>query len=55
MAYVINASCIACGLCEGECPVKAIVKENDKFVINASCIECGICAGVCPVAAPEKA
>jgi len=55
MAYKINDSCVACGVCEGECPVKAIVKEGDAYVINAdSCISCGVCAGVCPVSAPVQ-
>ncbi len=56
MAYVISDSCIACGACEGECPVSAISAGDGKYVINADeCISCGACAGVCPVEAPAEA
>ena len=55
MAYVISSDCIACGACEGECPVGAISNGGDKYVINPDlCIECGACAGVCPMGAPVK-
>ncbi len=53
MAYKITDDCIACGACEGECPVNAISEQDGKMVIDAeTCIECGACAGVCPVDAP---
>ncbi len=53
MAYKINKDCIACGACQGECPVDCI-KEGTPYVINASdCIDCGACAAVCPVNAIE--
>ena len=42
MAYVIGDDCIACGTCQGECPVEAI-SEGEKYSI-----ECGTCASVCP-------
>ena len=55
IAYVISSDCIACGACEGECPVGAISNGGDKYVINPDlCIECGACAGVCPMGAPVK-
>jgi len=48
MAYVIGDDCIACGTCQGECPVEAI-SEGEKYVIDADlCTECGTCASVCP-------
>jgi ferredoxin len=48
MAYVIGDDCIACGTCQGECPVEAI-SEGEKYVIDAdACTECGTCASVCP-------
>ncbi|NLP47340.1 MAG: 4Fe-4S binding protein [Clostridiales bacterium] len=53
MAYFINDDCIACGLCEPECPVDAI-SEGDIYVIDAElCTDCGNCAEVCPVDAPN--
>ncbi len=56
MAYVISDECIACGACEGECPVNAISQGDDKFVIDAdACLDCGACASVCPVEAPKQA
>ena len=45
MAYVIGDDCIACGTCQGECPVEAI----SKYSIDPDlCTECGTCASVCP-------
>lgn len=56
MAYVISDDCIACGACEGECPVSAISQGDDKYVIDAdACLDCGACASVCPVEAPKQA
>ena len=42
MAYVIGDDCIACGTCQGECPV-----EKDSIDPDL-CTECGTCASVCP-------
>ena len=54
MAYVINDSCIACGVCSEECPTSCI-SEGEIYVINKDdCISCGACAGVCPVDAPHE-
>lgn len=49
MAYrILEDKCVACGTCQGECPVGAI-SEGDVYSINPDlCIECGTCAGVCP-------
>ena len=45
MAYVIGDDCIACGTCQGECPVS----EGEKYSIDPDlCTECGTCASVCP-------
>jgi electron transport complex protein RnfB len=42
--------CIACKKCERECPVQAIVVENNVAKINYElCNGCGHCAEVCPV------
>lgn len=55
MAFSIEKeTCIACGACEGVCPVEAISLDNNegKYEINAdTCIDCGACEGVCPVEA----
>jgi ferredoxin len=56
MAFYINDDCIACGLCESECPVEAITEGDGKYIIDAElCTDCGNCASVCPVQAPNAA
>ena len=56
MAYVISDSCVACGACEGQCPVGAISMGDGKYEIDADkCIECGSCAGGCPVGTISQA
>lgn len=53
MSYVITDECIACGLCQEECPVEAISEGEDKYLINPElCTDCGSCADICPVEAP---
>ncbi len=55
MAHVINDTCIACGICVGECPTEAI-SEGDIYVIDADlCIDCGDCVDVCPTGSIEEA
>ena len=56
MATRITEQCIACGLCEPECPNEAIHAAGAVFEIDpARCTECvGFhaveqCAAVCPV------
>ena len=61
MAVVINDTCINCGACIDECPVEAIVDEDDNpsgeeiyFVYEDKCVECvghfdtPACAEACP-------
>lgn len=52
MAYKISSECVACGACEGECPVSAISAGDIYAIDAATCTECGACADVCPVGAP---
>lgn len=48
--YVINKeTCVACGACEGTCPVSAISASEGRYEIGDSCVDCGACTGACPV------
>jgi len=50
MPYKITDDCIACGACQPECPVDAIVEEEGTYVIKPDlCIDCGACQPACPV------
>ena len=52
MPRIISDECIACGTCEGTCPVSAISMGASHFEINeGECIDCGACEGSCPVSA----
>ena len=52
MAHVITDECVACGACEGTCPVGAIaLGDKGIYVINDECLDCGACADTCPVGA----
>jgi len=61
MSVIINDTCINCGACIDECPVEAIVDENDNptsleiyYVAPDVCVECvdfhgePACATACP-------
>lgn len=61
MAVVINDLCISCSACIDECPVEAIVDEEDNptgeeiyYVYEDKCVECvgfnekPACAMACP-------
>ncbi len=61
MALKITEDCASCGVCEAECPNKAISEGDDHYVIDPNkCTECvGFhdepqCASVCPVEACVK-
>ena len=55
MAYVIDDSCIACGVCVADCPTDAI-SEGDIYVVDAEkCIDCGACFSACPTGSPKEA
>ena len=48
MPWVDRDMCIGCGICIEECPVDAIMMENDVAEIDMSdCIHCGRCHEVC--------
>lgn len=61
MAVKIEDTCICCGACIDECPVEAIVDDNDNplgegiyYVYQDKCVECvtyheiPACAMACP-------
>lgn len=44
-----NQSCIGCGICETNCPVKAItIKEGSACMNLSKCIRCYCCHEMCP-------
>lgn len=45
--------CIQCGICEQNCPVDAISKEDFRKTDNEMCIFCGRCIQVCPTDARD--
>ena len=50
--HVDQKKCIACKLCEINCPTGAIIVDTEKkyaVVDRSLCILCGMCAEVCPV------
>jgi NADH-quinone oxidoreductase subunit I len=50
--HVDQKNCIACKLCEINCPTGAIIVDANKkysVVDRNLCILCGLCAEVCPV------
>lgn len=51
MAHIVTDECVACGACEGSCPVGAISMADKAVVDAATCIDCGACEGVCPTGA----
>lgn len=46
---VDEGACIACRLCEQECPLDAITVEDVAIIDDDACIDCGNCVDVCPV------
>lgn len=46
-------SCIACGLCAGECPTKAIPVDAPDTTDSGKCILCMRCVSLCPVRARQ--
>jgi ferredoxin len=55
LALTINEDCVACGVCEPECPVDAITEGDPLYIIDPDkCVECKgyfdspKCVEVCP-------
>ncbi len=42
-------TCIACGMCEEECPIDAISVEDVAIADEDKCEDIGKCVEVCPV------
>ena len=47
-AFVEPERCLACGVCEVNCPAGAIVVERIAWIDARRCIGCGSCVEVCP-------
>ena len=45
---VTGKGCNSCGLCVGECPVRAISAEEPRNIDTERCIACMRCVSVCP-------
>jgi RnfABCDGE-type electron transport complex B subunit len=46
---VCSVGCIACHLCEKNCPAEAItVEDNIAHIDQSKCTHCGLCAEKCP-------
>jgi len=54
-AYVGKNYCVACGVCEKKCPLKAISIFNgiSAKVHFDKCVGCGKCAKACPASVIE--
>ena len=51
--FVILDSCVGCGICVKNCPVKCITGEKKKHhtIDTKACIKCGSCESTCPIKA----
>ena len=53
-AKVNKEECTACGTCVEECPLEAIVIDEDAgcaVVDEEECVDCGACEEACPTQA----
>lgn len=55
MSVKVNReSCVTCGYCVTNCPVRAIViKDKKAFIISEKCNDCYYCIGKCLMQAIE--
>lgn len=51
LGFVVNDSCVGCGLCEKLCPAGNVVIQNGKPQFNHHCTQCMSCIVYCPKAA----
>ena len=52
VAYIEQADCISCGICQDVCRFEAISVQNGQYIIAPlDCEGCGYCARVCPTEA----
>lgn len=54
-AFIDTKHCVACGVCEKNCPLKAISIYKGIFaeVDFDKCVGCGKCSKVCPASVIE--
>ncbi len=53
--FIIEDSCIACGICAKACPQQCITKAATLYEITqAHCLHCGFCAEQCPTGAIKR-
>ena len=53
-AKVNKEECTGCGYCVEECPVEAIIIDEDEgcaVVDEEECVDCRACEDACPIAA----
>jgi len=53
-AKINKEECTGCGTCVEECPVEAIIiDENEGYVVvdEDECVDCGACEEACPTGA----
>lgn len=53
-AFLIEDSCIGCGICAEKCPELCITPGSPSVIDQSHCLRCGICQEACPVQAIAK-
>jgi len=53
--FIANSNCTLCGLCQKQCPVKAISLKDKRLFWSYSCESCMRCMNSCPHRAIETA
>lgn len=48
MPKIIDADCVACGVCADECPSGAITVGDIAVIDAGKCTDCGACMDACP-------